>query len=69
MKNLDILPVISDKYSLSTKNSTHQKRAGVMSQNVEIKDENFCPANCKTFFGNYHNKESFVKTLALHPEK
>ena len=66
MKNLGIQTVVFDGYRLSTKNSTHQKRAGVMSQDVDIKDENSCQANRKTFFSNYNNKERFVKALASH---
>ena len=66
MKNLGVQTVVFDGYSLSTKNSAHQKRAGVMSQDVDIKDENSCQANRKTFFGNYNNKERFVKALASH---
>ena len=52
--------VVFDGYELSTKDSTHQKRAGNISQDVDIKEENICPANRKNFLGNYHNKEAFV---------
>jgi hypothetical protein len=37
-----------------------------MSQNVDIKGNNSCPANRTMFFGNYHNKENFVKALAIN---
>ena len=43
-----------------------QKRAGIMSQNLDIRSDNSCPANWTSFFGNYQNKENFVKALARY---
>ena len=43
-----------------------QKRAGIMSQNLDIRSDNSCPANRTSFFGNYQNKENFVKALARY---
>ena len=56
--------VVFDGYTLSTKDATHQKRSGKISQTVDISDDNRCPSDRNTFFSNYTNKESFVKSLA-----
>ena len=64
LTNHNIDTIVFDGYSLSTKDSTHQKRSGPVSQEVEIKEANPCPANRKTFLGNYHNKERFIACLA-----
>ena len=37
-----------------------------MSQNLDIRSDNSCPANRTSFFGNYQNKENFVKALARY---
>lgn len=66
LRHLGIHTIVFDGYELSTKDATHQKRAGIMSQNVDIKNDNSCPANRTTFFGNYQNKENFVKALAKY---
>ena len=66
LSHLGIDTIVFDGYDLSTKDATHQKWAGLMSHNVDIKDENSCPANRNTFFGNYHNKKNFVKALAAN---
>ena len=59
---LDI--IVFHGYLLSTKDSTHQKRSGKISQTVEINDLNLCPAERSTFLTNYKNKENFVTLLA-----
>ena len=56
--------VVFGGYTLSTKDATHQKRSGKISQTVDISDDNRCPSDRNTFFSNYTNKESFVKSLA-----
>ena len=66
LKKLMVNTIVFDGYDLSTKDSTHQKRAGNISQDVDIKEENPCPANRKDFLGNYHNKQTFVKHLAKY---
>ena len=65
-QNQMINTVVFDGYELSTKDTTHQKRAGNISQSVDIKEENPCPANRKSFLGNYQNKEAFVGCLAKY---
>ena len=62
--NLDIDIIVFDGYNLSTKDYTHLQRSGKMSQRVEIRSDNPCPTDRKTFYQNYKNKESFVKSLA-----
>ena len=66
LTHLGIHTIVFDGYELSIKDATHQKRARVMSHNVDIKDENSCPANRATYFVNYQNKENLIKTLAKH---
>eukprot|EP00794_Sanderia_malayensis_P008462 gene8462-9369_t len=56
LTHLGIDTIVFDRYSLSTKDATHQKRAGKMSQTVEIRNDNSCPSN--------QNKETFVKALS-----
>lgn len=57
---------VLDGYTSSTKDSTHQKRSGKMSQTIDTKKDNPCPINRNTFFLNYTNKEKFVTELANH---
>ena len=66
LKQLKIDTIVFDGYDMSTKDSTHQKRAGSISQDIDIKGDNPCPANRKDFLGNYQNKKHFVEHLAAH---
>lgn len=50
--NLEIDIIVFDEYTLSTKYSTHLKRTGKMSQGVDIRSDNPCPADRKTFYQN-----------------
>ena len=63
-RHLKLEIIVFDGYLLSTKDSTHQKRSGKISQTVEINDLNQCPAERSTFLTNYKNKEGFVTCLA-----
>ena len=60
LKKLMVNTIVFDGYDLSTKDSTHQKGSGNISQDVNIKEENPCPANQKDFLGNYHNKNKLL---------
>lgn len=64
LSHLQIDTVVFDGYTLSTKDATHSKRGTKMAQTVEIRKENQCPADRKSFLSNYSNKESFVKKLS-----
>ena len=64
LAHLKVDTIVFDGYALSTKDTTHQKRAGKISQTVEIRNEISCPSNRTVFFSNYTSKENFVKKLA-----
>ena len=64
LKFLKVNTVVSDGYSLSTKDATHRKRSGKVSSVIEFKDSNICPTDRDTLLSNYQNKEGFVKLLA-----
>ena len=66
LRKLNLHTIVFDGYDLSTKDSTHQKRAGNISQDVDIKEDNLCPASRKDFLGNFQNKKHFVEHLASH---
>ena len=55
--------IVFDGYSYSTKDTTRKRRSGGISNTVDIKDINPCPAYRNTFLSNYANKEAFVKFL------
>ena len=55
-------------YSLSTKDTTRKKCSGGVSNTVDIKDINLCPADKNTFLSNYANKKAFVKFLGSKVE-
>ena len=63
-----IIVVFDGYYNMSTKDATHQKRSGTVSQTVEIHDQYHCPSERKVFLSNYTNKENFVVALATKLE-
>ena len=68
LKHLDVNIVVFDGYNMSTKDATHQKRSGTVSQTVEIHDQYHCPSERKVFLSNYTNKENLVMALATKLE-
>ena len=52
-----------DGYYLSTKDTTHKKRLGGVSNMVAIKEINPFPADRNIFLSNYANNEALVKFL------
>ena len=64
LKHLQAKIVVFDGYDMSTKDATHQKRSGKVSQTVEIHDQHPCPAERKVFLSNYTNKKHFVMALS-----
>ena len=65
LRSLRIDIIVLDGYSASTKDATHHKRQK-SSNSIEIKMQNRCPADRKSFLTNYGNKEAFVNWLSTN---
>ena len=68
LHKLKINVTVFDGYSLLTKDTTRKNCLGGVSNTVDIKDINLCPADRNTFLSNYTNNGAFVKLLGLKLE-
>ena len=66
--SLEVDIVVFDGHSMSTKDATHQKRSGTVTQTLETHDQYHCPSERNVFLSNYTNKENFVMALATKLE-